>query len=140
MTSIRGSLGVYREIFKKSELFSSNDDRLLVIDNWLDVPKDWTCSGIEGYHRWRMLLKSEMEATEELLQTTHGDEPLFASNLIAHWSCWMAMINPAVSKHPITAVNKYFMLTKRKGQKGKPKSVKVDVVADAGRSWIRLSK
>ncbi|TIA97729.1 hypothetical protein E3P96_03342 [Wallemia ichthyophaga] len=138
-SSINESLRIYREIFDKSDLFSSNDDRLLVIDNWLDVPNDWTCSGIEGFHRWRMLLKSDIEATEAMLQCTDGDEPLISSNLIAHWTCWMALINPAVSKHPITAVNKYFILPKREGQKGKPKSVKVDIVADAGRSWIRLS-
>ncbi|TIA87725.1 hypothetical protein E3P99_03003 [Wallemia hederae] len=139
MTSIAESIRIYKEIFEQSALFTSNDDRLLVIDNWLDVPNDWTCSGIEGYHRWRMLIRAELIAAEELLQTNDANEPLISSNLIAHWTCWMAIINPAVSKHPITAVNKYLMLPKRQGHKGKPKSVKVDVVADAGREWIRLS-
>ncbi|TIB94507.1 hypothetical protein E3Q10_03718 [Wallemia mellicola] len=112
---------------------------MLVIDDWIDATNDWKCSGIEGYQRWRSLIKSEMDATEELSKTADADDVLQASNLIAHSSTFKALINPDVSKHPITAVNKYFLLPKVKGQKGKPKSVKVDVVADAGRSWIRLS-
>lgn len=140
MTSINESLDSYRDIYYSSSKFTSNDDRMLVIDDWIDATNDWKCSGIEGYQRWRSLIKSELDATEELSKTTDADDVLQASNLIAHSSAFKALVNPNISKHPITAVNKYFLLPKLKGQKGKPKSVKVDVVADAGRSWIRLSR
>ena len=53
---------------------------------------------------------------------------------------WKALINSDITPHPITAVNKYVPLPKVKGQKGKAKCIKIDIVADAGKKWIRISK
>lgn len=69
---IKDSLRIYEDIYEKSLYFSSNDDVLPVIDNWLDVNNDWVSSGIESFGKFRSLVKSELDSVRTVRRLLFG--------------------------------------------------------------------